>query len=148
MSSSTFRTESVPPEPLPRGTLAGEVGRLRESLRRLATDHAKLARLEMKTQAKQAASDAAVGLSSLPFVQTGLTMCAVALAIGLSSWVGGAWAFLITAGISFLIAGTLAFYSAARLRRYRGFGALGEEIARDREVLEDLIARLRRDGRL
>ncbi|HEY0840789.1 MAG TPA: phage holin family protein [Vulgatibacter sp.] len=133
---------------MPRGTLAGEVGRLRESLRRLAVDHAKLARLEMRTQAREAAADAAVGLSSLPFVQTGLIMCGVALAIGLSSWVGGAWGFLITAGISFLIAGTLAFYSAARLRRYKGLGALGEEIARDREVLEDLIARLRRDGRL
>lgn len=148
MSSSTIRTEAVPPEPFRRGTIAGEVGRLREALRRLAADHAKLARLELKTQAKAAASDAAVGLSSLPFVQTGLIMFAVALAIGLSSWVGGAWAFLITGGISFLVAGTLAFYSAARLKRYRGFGALGEEIARDREVLEDLVERLRRDGRL
>lgn len=148
MSSSTFRTtRPVPPEPMPMGTFAGELGRLREALRRLAAGHAGLARIEARNQAKRAASDAIVGLSSLPFVQTGLTMLAVALAIGLSSWVGGAWAFLIAGGISFLIAGAMAAYAAARLRKLQGLGALGEELARDREVFGELLERLRRDGR-
>ena len=148
MSSSTFRTPNpAPPEPLPMGTFAGEVGRLREALRRLAAGHAGLARIEAKNQARRAASDAVVGLSSLPFVLTGLTMLAVALAIGLSSWVGGAWAFLITGGICFLVAGTMAAYSAARLKKLQGFGALGEELARDREVFGDLMERLKRDRR-
>lgn len=148
MSSSTFRTSGpVPPEPLPMGTFAGEVGRLREALRRLAAGHAGLARLEARSQAKRAASDVVVGLSSLPFVQTGLTMLAVALAIGLSSWVGGAWAFLIAGALSFLIAGAMAAYAGLRLKRLQGLGALGEELARDREVFGELVERLRRDGR-
>jgi len=148
MSSSTFRTSgTVPPKPLPQGTFAGEVGRLREALRRLAAGHAGLARLEARSHARRAASDAVVGLSSLPFVQTGLTMFAVALAIGLSSWVGGAWAFLIAGALSFLIAGVMAAYAGLRLRKLQGLGALGEELARDREVFGELMERLRRDGR-
>ncbi|HWV39655.1 MAG TPA: phage holin family protein [Vulgatibacter sp.] len=148
MSSSTFRTaRPAPPDPIPTGSIVGELGRLREALRRLAAGHAGLARLEAKSQMGRAASDAAVGLSSLPFVQTGLIMFAVALAIGLSSWVGGAWAFLIVGALSFSIAGVMAFYAAARLKKLQGMGALGEELARDREVFGDLVERLRGDGR-
>ncbi len=148
MSSSTFRT--VPrgpgPEPLPadRRSIAEELSRASDSLGRLIRDHIGLARLELKGEARKITTEAMIGLSALPFVLAGIVMMDVALSIGISSWVGGAWAFLIVGAFNLLIAGSLGLYAATKLRQHRRLDALSEELERNTAVAQQVRDRMRR----
>ena len=100
-----------------RGGFFQDLGRLARASGALLRDHALLAREEAKEEGRRVAINASMGATALPFALTALIMLSVALAVGLSGWLGVGWAFLVVGLLDLAIAGILAGLAALRLRR-------------------------------
>ncbi|AKU91756.1 phage holin family protein [Vulgatibacter incomptus] len=143
----TSAERAARPRSSPETTLGGELRSAIDAVGRLVRDHIDLAKLEIREEAKKASIDVGLGLAAIPFGLAALIMLDVALAIGLSSWVHGAWAFLIVGGLNLIIGGGLGTFSAARLSRKRRLEALEAELDNNRSFAAQLRSRLRA-GRL
>lgn len=124
-------------------TLFQEIVRAGDAMGRLVRDHLGLAKIEAGEEARKASLALGVGLVALPFGLAALIMLNVALALGLSSWVGGAWAFLITGGIDILIATGLGVFAGAKLKGQRRLEVLEAELRKNRSMIRSLEAQLR-----
>ncbi|HLV59783.1 MAG TPA: phage holin family protein [Fredinandcohnia sp.] len=127
------------------GSVFRDLGRLARALGALLRDHAVLARVEAREEGKRVAIDASAGVAALPFAFTALIMLSVALAVGLSGWIGVGWAFFAVGLLDLAIAGVLATFAALRLRKEpaRTLALTREELARDREMARRVVERLR-----
>lgn len=124
-----------------RGGFFQDLGRLARASGALLRDHALLAREEAKEEGRRVAINASMGATALPFALTALIMLSVALAVGLSGWLGVGWAFLVVGLLDLAIAGILAGLAALRLRREpsRALARTKAELAKDREMARQVF---------
>jgi len=122
-----------------------DLGRLARATGALIRDHAILARVEAKQEGKRLAVNASVGAAALPFALTALLMLSVALAVGLSRWLGVGWAFLLVGLLDLAIAGLLATFAALRLREEpsRALALTREELGNDRRMARRVFRKVR-----
>jgi len=143
--SSDPNWRSDPPrEPGRRRSLLEELARAGQSAGRLARGHLDLARAEAQGEVKKSVVDAGVGMGALPLSMAGLLMLDVALALGIGSWVGAAWGFLIVGVLNLIVAGTMGAFAAARLKRHDRMSGMRSELELDRAMARNLGTRLRR----
>ncbi len=100
-----------------RRGLTSALSRLTDSLARLLSEHVALARAEVREDLRALGRDVAVVATFMPLLVVGYALVCVALALGLSAWLGSAWSFALVGGIN-LLAGAVAIAVATRrLRR-------------------------------
>src|SRR5690606_19084630 len=94
---------------------------------------------------KKVALNASMGVAALPFALTALIMLSVALAVGLSSWLGAGWAFLVVGLLDLAIAGVPGAFAALRLQDEpsRALSHTKEELAKDRAMARRVYERLK-----
>lgn len=121
------------------------LGRLARASGALIRDHALLAREEAKLEGRRVAVYASVGMAALPFALTALIMLSVALAVGLSSWLGVAWAFLVVGLLDLVIAGILGAFAALRLKDEpsRALSQTKAEFAENKRMARRLVTQMR-----
>lgn len=133
------------PSPRSRSGFFHDLGRLARASGALIRDHALLAREEAKQEGKKVALNASMGVAALPFALTALIMLSVALAVGLSGWLGVGWAFLVVGLLDLVIAGVLGAFAALRLKEEpsRALSQTKEEFSETRKSARRLVERLR-----
>lgn len=122
---------------IPRTSLPREIARAARALRVLVREHVKLAQIELRNEGRRVVIHSAVVLVALPFLLTALVILSVALALGLSAWVGPAWAFLFVGLLDLGIGGALALYGSSKLREepLRTLRHTRRELQKDRAMV-------------
>jgi len=118
--------------------------RLADAMSRLVRDHVDLAKAELREDARRYAVDAALGTSALPFFLAALLLFDVALALGLASVFGTAWAFALTGVLNLAVGGALGGVAAARFRKHeRPLPETSAELQRNAALVRQLRQELR-----
>lgn len=131
-----------------RQPIGREVKRLADALSRLVREHMDLAKAEIREDVRRIVRDAAVGMMAVPFLLAALLLFDVALAVGLSKWLGTGWAFAAVGALNLLLGGALGGWAASRLKRDKvELEGTSSELALNRQMVQQVREAIREERR-